>query len=1164
MSTGSIERAGLAAAVEQAADGIVITGADGNIQYVNPAFTAMTGYSSEEAVGQNPRILKSGRQPAEFYENLWNTIRAGRVWCGDLVNRRKDGTFYDEEMRVTPVADAHGEITSYIAVKHDVTARRAAEEARAFLAAIVESSEDAIFSYVPSGAILTWNRGAELVLGYQAAEAIGQPVSMLLAPERQRRLAEFTGRVLQGHRVSQYETRFLRKDGRKVPVSVTADPIKMPGGEVAGIAVILRDTSALQEAARDRALLASIVESSSDAIHAVSLDGTVVSWNRGAEALFGYTSQEIIGENVAILAPVDRCDEVAEYMGMIRRGRAISPFDTVLQAKDGRAVDVLLSISPIRNAAGEVVGAAGIAHDISKRVEAERKLRQSEERFREVFNHAPFGMGVSGLDGRMIQVNGALCQMLGYSEEELLARTWKDLTHPDDVEAGLRMLEQVWIEPERCLEAERRYLNRSGEVVWARIRVSSLRDGGESLYSPVYFVVRVEDITDRKRANDALRESEERFRSMADGCPTMMWVTDAQGGNQFINRAYREFCGIAQEQAKGIEWQALVHPDDLTACIEAFGRSAREHASFRCEARLRRADGAWRWIDSFAAPRFSPAGQYLGYVGLNLDITERKAAEEALQSSETKFRQLAENIREVFWMALPTGEVLYVSPAYEQVWGRDCEGLYRNPDSWMDAIHPDDQEKARSLLAHRIHQDPVEVEYRIRTADGQEKWIRDRAFPIHDQAGQTVRVAGIAEDITERKRYEEELIRARQGADAANRAKSRFLANMSHEIRTPMNGVIGMLQLLGETDLAEEQRQYAEIAMESGRTLLALIDDILDLSKIEGGKAVLERRDFNLRDTVEEAVRSLQNQARAKGLALHGRVDAGVPATVSGDARRLRQVLINLMANAIKFTARGEVRVEAVLSHQGPASATVRFAVADTGIGIKADQTSRLFSPFVQADESTTRKYGGTGLGLAISKELAQMMGGRIGVESREGQGSTFWFTAVFGLVQGSRESPACPQRPAVSSAIGVARLQRRGGRVLVAEDNATNREVALAQLRELGLNADAVTNGAEALEAAGRGYDLVLMDCQMPVMDGFEAARRIRSSIGPDIPIVAVTADAMPADRDRCLSEGMNDYLAKPVELASLAEVLARWLPAPAAQNEAPPKITEPESRLT
>ena len=310
------------------------------------------------------------------------------------------------------------------------------------------------------------------------------------------------------------------KDGRRVHVAVTGSPIRTAAGEVVAIAAILRDNSERRGAEQARALLASIVESSDYAIHSVSLDGAILSWNRGAEALLGYTSQETIGKNAASLAPPCRRDEVPRYLEIIRKGCTIGPFERLLPRKDGREIEVSLSIFPIRNPAGEVVGAAAIAHDISQRLRAERKLRESEERFRGVFEQAPFGMCVSGLDGRFIQVNAAFCRMIGYSERELLSKRWADVTHPDDLGLSLQMKQDLSQNPFACPEAEKRYIDSSGRLVWVRIRVSVMRD---SAGNPSQYVVHVEDITERKQAERALRESEDRFRIMADGCPTLMW-----------------------------------------------------------------------------------------------------------------------------------------------------------------------------------------------------------------------------------------------------------------------------------------------------------------------------------------------------------------------------------------------------------------------------------------------------------------------------------------------------------------------------------------------------------------------------------------------------------------------------------------------------------------
>ncbi|HEX5229654.1 MAG TPA: PAS domain S-box protein [Bryobacteraceae bacterium] len=1156
VATELVERAGLVTAVEQAADAVVITDSSGVIQYVNPAFTAMTGYSSEESLGHRPSILKSGRQPEGFYRDLWATIKSGRVWHSEIVNRRKDGTFYTEEMQITPVQGASGEIVSFIAIKRDVSTRRAAEEAQRFLAAIVESSLDAILSLTLDGVVLTWNRAAESVFGYSAAEIVGKRASILVPPERHFGLAHLLAEAAEGRSVPHHEGLSVRKDGCKIHVEVAVCPIRNPAGEVTAGSFIIRDITERKKAEEAQALLASIVEYSDDAIDAVDLNGNVVTWNRAAETLLGYSAEEMIGKNIRGLAPggnseLDRC------LGIIKKGERVPRFHTVHRAKNGQVIDVSVAVSPIRNSAGEVVGASAIVHDIGPRLLAERRLRESEGLFREIFAHAPFGMCVGSFDGRFLQVNEQLCQMLGYSEDELLGRTVRDISHPDDVEASFARLRQLRSDPSKPLEAEKRYIHRAGHVVWGRIKLAPVQD---SSGKPEYMVVHVEDISERKRTEEALKESEERFRNIADSSPSMLWVADAKGSVEFMSRKLLEFGGTTLEQSNGAQWVRFLHPDDAVSYVEAFRAAVRDRAVFRTETRVRRYDGEWRWLGSYATPRFSPSGEFLGHVGLSSDITERLKSEQALRASEEKFRQLAENVRDVFWMVPPAAdEMLYISPAYEQVWERTCESLYVNPMSWAQATHPDDAVKVHEMFLRQIQGEAVESIYRIVTPSGGEKWIRDRAFPIRDQDGQLVRIAGIAEEITENKRHEAELIQAREGAEAANRAKSRFLANMSHEIRTPMNGVIGMLQLLLTTELSAEQQHYVSVAQSSGRALLTLIDDILDLSKIEAGKIVLENLNFTLRDTVAEVDHLFRAQAQVKGLQFTSRIAADLPAQLSGDANRLRQVLLNLTYNAIKFTDQGAVTLDASLDRLEGGKAAVRFTIADTGIGIRPEEAARLFSPFTQADASTTRKYGGSGLGLAICKQLVEMMGGTIGVQSEVGRGSRFWFTAVFGVP--ASVQPALAARPQARPRLAVETASiTRSVRILVAEDNAINRDVALAQLQKLGIGADAVANGEEAVAAVERGgYDLVLMDCQMPVLDGFEATRRIRGSARAAIPIVAVTADAMPSDQERCLREGMNDYIAKPVDVNRLSAVLARWLPGSGTPQRAPDVTAQP-----
>ncbi|MGD0363228.1 MAG: PAS domain S-box protein [Bryobacteraceae bacterium] len=743
-----IEHAGLAAAVEQSADAVVITDRRGQIQYVNPAFAEMTGYSPEEAIGQNPRILKSGLQSAEFYREIWETVAAGRVWNGRVINRRKNGSLYTEEMRITPVRDAHGEIVSYIAIKHDITERRAAEEAQRLLAAIVEGSGDAIVASTLEGRIRTWNRGAEALYGHSAAEAIGKPFSILVPPERQHRLAQLKERILQGHCISQYEGQGLHKDGHRFHVSLTAAPIRNCDGEVAAISVILRDITERRQAEEWRDLLASIVESSADAIVSGTLDGTIVTWNRSAEALFGYDAGEIVGKDYDLLVPVDRRDEVNRALEAVRSG-VVSRYDTVRLGRGGRRVDVAVTISPIRNAQGVTTGVSVTARGIGERVRAAQMLHESEKRFREVFENAPFGMSASGPDGCFMQVNAAFCRMLGYSEQELLGTAWPRLIHPDDLEPSMRAAERLLKEGGH-IEMEKRYLHRSGKVVWGRMRMSMVQDAAGK---PQYFVVHVEDITERKRAEEALSESEDRFRVMADSCPTMMWVTGANGGTQFMNRTYREFFGAACEQGGASQWKSLIHADDAAGYIGGFERAVREHAPFRAEVRVRRADGQWRWLGSYATPRLSQSGEYLGHVGLSSDITARRLADETLRESEERFRIMADGCPAAIYVTKADGGHQFVNRAGRRFCGEKYEEVSKG--NWECLMHPDDSAQFQAHAGRAVRErGPFRAEARLRRADGQWRWVTFYAEPRFSPAGEFEGHVGLSTDITEPKRAE--------------------------------------------------------------------------------------------------------------------------------------------------------------------------------------------------------------------------------------------------------------------------------------------------------------------------------------------------------------------------------------------------------------------------
>jgi len=530
-------------------------------------------------------------------------------------------------------------------------------------------------------------------------------------------------------------------------------------------------------------------------------------------------------------------------------------------------------------------------------------------------------------------------------------------------------------------------------------------------------------------------------------------------------------------------------------------------------------------------------------------VGEREDAVSRMQASEAKFRSLTALSSDWYWEQ--DAELRFTgtwgsSDGRGGAWPDAHVGLRRWELPRTVPVAGDWEEHKAQLAAHLPFHDFVLKRVGL---DGSENYVRISGEPVFGTDGAFAGYRGIASDITEKYKAAE-LQRAKDAADAANHAKSQFLANMSHEIRTPINGILGMTELLLGSALDSTQRQRLELVQRSGEVLLGVINDILDFSKIEAGKLRIESIPYSLHAAARDVVRMFAPQANEKRLALTCRIEPDLPERIAGDPTRFRQVLTNLVGNAVKFTERGRVSVDVARADD----ATMRITVTDTGIGITPDALQKLFHPFTQADGSTTRRFGGTGLGLSIARELVQLMGGRVGVSSAPGCGSSFWFELPCISVAAVEPAPAQP------AAATTAAAQTLRGRILLAEDNLVNREVCAAMLENLGFQPVIAGDGAEALELhRAEPFDLILMDCQMPEMDGFEATAQIRSDEAahgrgrPAVPIVALTANAMEGDRERCLAAGMSDYLSKPFKLEQLRAALEHWMPAPATVRALP-----------
>lgn len=833
-----------------------------------------------------------------------------------------------------------------------------------------------------------------------------------------------------------------------------------------------------------------------------------------------------------------------------------------LKALRQKAEDLLRN-SPRENPDFPVIEIKSLIHDLSVyQIELElqnEELRLSNQLFEKtrddysrLYHQAPVGYVTLDRQNIILQSNQTFADMLGLEAALLKGEPLADFMVESDRRIFRSRFNAFFKNPhEKSMDICFRKQN--GTFFYAQItgreEMNVLNPAGQATLGPQLFVI-INDITERKRTEEDLAESELYFRTLFEQSAVGVAVLDIQTG-QFlkVNQHFAETLGYTIAEMGSMDFKMITYPEDLRVNLEKVKLlSTGAIREFSMEKRYIRKDGSVIWGELTSAAIGEPGQEPISFVAVVQDISKRKQADAAFREKSAELDRYFTSSLDLLCIADKNGYFLRLNPEWEKVLGYPLEDLIGKP--FMSFVHPQDVAPTLAVMS-KLKLNPQEeihnFENRYRCRDGSYKWIEWRSKPLGEM------IYAVARDVTERKRVETELRETNRQleeaiaranalavqAEAANVAKSEFLANVSHEIRTPLNGVLGMIGLLLDTNLSEEQRHYAEIARSSSDILLTLINDILDFSKIEAKKLELEQLDFDVLNLLDDFSAAMAGRAHEKGLELLCAADPGVPALLQGDPGRLRQILANLVGNAIKFTRQGEVGVRVSCVSESNDEVELRFSIRDTGVGIAADKLGLLFNKFTQVDASTTRKFGGTGLGLAISKQLVELMGGKIGVESTPGLGSEFWFTVRLKRQSNDR---------LLGNPVMLANLN--GVRVLIVDDNATSREILSQRLAAWEMRPAQVADGPAAIEALISAqaeqdpFRIAILDMQMPGMDGAAIGRAIHSDerLSGTL-MVLLSSLGERGDARRFAEIGFAGYLVKPVRQADLFNVLSEVL---------------------
>ncbi|MFQ5602799.1 MAG: PAS domain S-box protein [bacterium] len=997
-----------------------------------------------------------------------------------------------------------------------------------------ESAPVGIFQTDAEGKYIYVNQRWSEITGLSAKDAMGDGWSKALHPQDRDKIFAAWQQAVTQSGLFKEEYRFQKNNGEINWVAGNSTILRNEKGETLGVLGTISDITALKRTQEKLQIQIThfehLFENSPEAIVLLSQDDRVLRINKEFTKLFGYLPEEAENRCIDELIVPSELSTEADTLTQKVIGQKNVHIETVRRHKNGQLIEVLILGTPIY-IDGNQIGIYGIYQDITERKKWEKALQESNEKFRTISASAQDAFLMIDDQGNLTFWNAAAEKMFGYSEVEALGQNAHLLIVPERFhEAHFKAFKKFQHTGEGAAigqTLELMALHKKGFEFPVELSLSAIPIQGKW-----HAIGIIRDITERKKNEEQLRQ----LSQVVQQSPSSVVITDQDGTIQYVNPKFTETTGYSEEEVLGKNPRLLKSGKQGQEFYAQLWQTINAGEEWRGEICNRKKNGELIWEQVAISAIRNADDEITHFVGLKENITELKMAQIAIQENRRQLQAIMDNTPSAICLKDRQGRYLLVNRSFEKLFSLEKDAFYGKTD--FELLPPE--------IAEKFHADDQTVLKTEKTLELEEELKHDKTrltyltvkFPIFDIHGKLTGVCGISTDISKIKMAEKSLQKAKKAAEEANRAKSEFLANMSHEIRTPLNAIIGMTELALDTDLNSEQRGYLNVVESASEGLLVLINDILDFSKIEAGQLVLENIDYKLREVVEGAVEIFSVRAAAKNIELLGYVEPGIPPILTGDPTRLRQILVNLLGNALKFTEKGEVavKVESVTGngHRATNQVKLHFQVSDSGIGIASQNLKKIFEKFRQADNSTTRKFGGTGLGLNICKSLVEMMGGRLWVTSQVDKGSTFHFeiTAAIGKSGTSKAEFSYPNFNQTH--------------ILVVDDNETNRIILKKTLTAWGFHVREAQSGQQALamlQAAKPEYHLAILDQQMPGMDGMEVAQKIRQN-----PRYRQLKIIMLSSIGRIQSKFINEnqiahFIAKPVKQSKLFDILVKTL---------------------